>query len=274
MMNLSQKLQAARLENIKIGCLRQEENLYRHVENRKTLALIGHPLDRKQLDCIKLRPEGFGLEITRNTKDRMLQYGDRVIEVNGKDVLKILPGGWIEMLQILTNPVKIVVIRIDDNRDEDGGCIKEDINMIQTRLHEKLYEERHMSKELSSVRKQKDDLTRENTRLCHRIQYLEEHVSSLQSGLRQVRDSLAQTLNTNVLDTLHNLDSTCQGPDMEHHVASVHVSNSNDEQCSSSTSGIYSVEESDEGVSCEESWRSTLETQTKRKQKLLWSSPG
>ena len=64
--------------------------------------------------------------------------------------------------------------------------LKDDIAMIQTRLSEKLREGRTVSLELTSVQTQRDKLASENTRLSHRIQYLEEQVASLESGMKQV----------------------------------------------------------------------------------------
>merc|ERR1712012_1541033 len=71
-----------------------------------------------------------------------------------------------------------------------------------TRLSEKLREGRHVSLELASVQQQRDKLAGDNTRLSHRIQYLEEQVAHLESGMKRVRDSLAQTLNTEIMDTI------------------------------------------------------------------------
>ena len=69
--------------------------------------------------------------------------------------------------------------------------LKDDIAMIQTRLSEKLREGRTVSLELGSVQTQRDKLAAENTRLGHRIQYLEEQVASLESGMKQVRRRVA-----------------------------------------------------------------------------------
>ena len=133
-----------------------------------------------------------------------MHAGDRVIEVNGEDVLRILPGAWQTILENINPPAKVVLLRSMDatgqanggqNQVGDDGYkfdvthvngLKDDIAMIQTRLSEKLREGRHVSLELASVQQQRDKLAGDNTRLSHRIQYLEEQVAHLESGMKQV----------------------------------------------------------------------------------------
>jgi len=147
--------------------------------------------------------------------------------------------------------------------------LKDDIAMIQTRLSEKLREGRTVSLELTSVQTQRDKLASENTRLSHRIQYLEEQVASLESGMKQVRDSLAQTLNTEIMDTIQKLDKIGKTEasvfQKGGHVAHVTVSDSAHAQeaghYSSGTSGVYSSVEGSEGSNSPEynSWRSRVQ---------------
>ena len=62
---------------------------------------------------------------------------------------------------------------------EEGGelaGLQEDIALIQSRLEEKLREGRDMGSILHLVQREKEGLERENTRLNHRIFYLEEQV--------------------------------------------------------------------------------------------------
>jgi len=281
MMNLSQKIQTARMENVKMSALKEiskQENLYRNVENSKTSLLYGHQLDKQHLENICVRYEGFGLEIREDSQDEKLQAGDRVIEINGEDVLRILPASWNSMLEVTQPPIKIVVLRSVEPVGNDNATssdlkfdvahvngLKDDIAMIQTRLSEKLREGRHVSLELASVQMQRDKLAGDNTRLSHRIQYLEEQVAHLESGMKQVRDSLAQTLNTEIMDTIQKLDKIGRSETVFQkggHVAHVHVPAANDEQYSSSTSGIYSVEGSEGSNSPEyNSWRSRVQPQ-------------
>merc|ERR1719483_1820173 len=149
-------------------------------------------------------------------------------------------------------PCKILLMRMKENKYQldksDVNGLKDDIALIQFRLSEKLQEGRHVSSELTAVQKEKEKLFAENTRLNHRIEYLEDQVNDLENGMKQVRDSLTQTLNTEILDTIQKLDRIGKSGMTETifqkggHVAHVQVAASGDEQYSSTTSGIYSVE--------------------------------
>ena len=207
MMNLSQKIQSARMENVKMSALKEiskQENLFRNVENNQNTFVTGRQLERHHLDSIAIRYEGFGLEVRDDSQDDKLMAGDRVIEVNGEDVLRMMPGTWASLLETAQPPYRVVLLRtveISGGHGEAGGGqadnfkfdvthvngLKDDIAMIQTRLSEKLREGRTVSLELGSVQTQRDKLAAENTRLGHRIQYLEEQVASLESGMKQVR---------------------------------------------------------------------------------------
>ena len=206
MMNLSQKIQTARMENVKMSALKEiskQESLFRNVEAAKTTLLVGHLVDRQQLDTVGLRYEGFGLEVREDSEDQKLLAGDRVIEVNGEDVLRLLPGAWASLLEAAAGQVKVVVLRAvagaGAGESEGGGAeggakfsvrhvagLKDDIAMIQSRLSEKLREGRHVSLELAAVQQQRDTLAGDNTRLQHRIHFLEDQVANLESGMKQV----------------------------------------------------------------------------------------
>ena len=206
MMNLSQKIQTARMENVKMSALKEiskQESLFRNVEAAKTTLLVGHLVERQQLDTVGVRYEGFGLEVREDTADQQLLAGDRVIEVNGEDVLRLLPAAWASMLEAAAGPVKVVVLRAvagagagdSEGGGAEGGAkfsvrhvagLKDDIAMIQSRLSEKLREGRHVSLELAAVQQQRDDLAGDNTRLQHRIHFLQDQVANLESGMKQV----------------------------------------------------------------------------------------
>ena len=151
--------------------------------------------------------------------------------------------------------MKVVVLRSSSTQADHVTGLKEDIALIQTRLSEKLQEGRSVSLELSAVQQQREKLVADNTRLRHRIHYLEDQVNHLEGGMKQVRDSLAQTLNSDIMDTIHKLEkvgekvfSDC---DLE---TGLGVAG---EHSSSSTSGIYSCEGSEGSNSPQyKSWRS------------------
>ena len=270
MMNLSQKMQTARVESVKARAVKEmsrQESLFKTVHNSQASVLQAHSLDRQQLSVVVTRYEGFGLEVGQDDGEK-LQAGDRLIEVNGENVLRMLGGGWQTLLDKLTYPVRVVTMRVVEGGQEGHhphqykfdvhhvNGLKEDIALIQTRLSEKLQEGRSVSLELSAVQQQRDKLASDNTRLRHRIHYLEDQVTHLEGGMKQVRDSLAQTLNTEIMDTIHKLDKIGRPEGGGGHVAQVQVTASD----SSSTSGVYSVEGSEGSNSPEyNSWRSRTE---------------
>ena len=60
----------------------------------------------------------------------------------------------------------------------------EDIALIQSRLEEKLRESQIVSVKIDTAQKEKKDMLQDNTRLNHRIAYLEEYMRDLQFGLK------------------------------------------------------------------------------------------
>ena len=271
MLNLSQKMAAARAESVKVRAVKEkagQESLYRRVDQSQTSLLQADRLDRAQLASVTLRQEGFGLELGEEVPGNKLKVGDRIIEINGENVVKVLGPAWQVMKDQFTFPVKVVAMRVVQPQQESNqykfdvahvNGLKDDIALIQSRLSEKLQEGRHVSLELSVVQQQRDKLVSDNTRLRHRIQYLEDQVTHLEGGMKQVRDSLAQTLNTEIMDTITKLDKIGRSGESEAvfqrggHVAQVQVTASD----SSSTSGVYSVEGSEGSNSPEyNSWRS------------------
>ena len=67
---------------------------------------------------------------------------------------------------------------------KENNCFMEDIALIQSRLEEKLSESQIVSVELDTAQKEKKDMLQDNTRLNHRIAYLEEYMRDLQFGLK------------------------------------------------------------------------------------------
>ena len=239
MLSLSQRIKDLKIEESKMKReLANQDCLYKIIPENKKIVLVTLSLDRKQtFTGVRMRGEGGGLETINDTVDEMVTPGDRVIEVNGENVLRIQEVRWREMREAALYPAKIVLMKTEETQNPSGNKMTEDIAMIQTRLSEKLREGRHVSQELASVQCERDALSRENTCLVARLRCLEDQVESLQSGMRHVRDSLATCLNTGVLDTLRD---TCHaGRD------------------SSSTSGLGSAEDGSDGSSSSQhnSWR-------------------
>jgi hypothetical protein len=142
----------------------------------------------------------FGVQVSQPMFN--LQEGDLVLEVNGESVLGVGEEEWQERRSRATahQPWRLVVGRWANPADEaaagagsrNNGCLEmvgggggselaglqEDIALIQSRLEEKLREGRDMGSILHLVQREKEGLERENTRLNHRIFYLEEQVYS------------------------------------------------------------------------------------------------
>jgi hypothetical protein len=127
-----------------------------------------------------------------------LKEGDIVLELNGESCLGLGEEEWQERRRSVTpappphhhqQPWRIVIgrrppveeeERTNGGREEGGELagLQQDIALIQSRLEEKLREGRDMGSILQMVQREKEGLERENTRLNHRIFYLEEQVGS------------------------------------------------------------------------------------------------
>jgi len=296
--NLSQKIQSLRMANEKdsfVDDVGKEECLYKYITKYEITFLVAADLESaREVSCLRVRYEGIGVEVAEGLESRQLNPGDRLVELAGEPVLRILGEEWDKLAANLAFPCKAVVMRGKEssrqvaaqNPTSDVNGLRDDIAMIQSRLETKLKEGRNLSTELNSVTADKQKLQNENTRLNHRIEYLEDQVAELENGMKAVRDSLAHTLNTEIQDTITKLDAIGKAgiPMTEAlfqkggHVAHVKVpmaavleglGGQQDEQLSTATSGIYSVEGSSEGSNSPESssFRSRVDAGEKR-----WSS--
>ena len=280
MMNLSQKMQTARVESVKARAVKElarQESLFSAVQSSQTSLLAALSLERQELAGVVERYEGFGLQVGGEGGGEKLRPGDRIIEVNGENVVRMLGGAWQSLLAQLSFPARVVVLRVVEGQEGQGSQpsqfkfdaahvngLKEDIALIQTRLSEKLQEGRSVSLELSAVQQQREKLVADNTRLRHRIHYLEDQVNHLEGGMKQVRDSLAQTLNTDIMETIQKLDSIGKEGGAEYpgnNVAQVKVTDSG--VCSDESEGSSSPQY--------RSWRSAPASATSQQR---WSSPG
>ena len=224
MLNLSQKIQTVRVESVKARAVKEmsrQESLYSAVQPSQVSLVEALSLDRQELGGLVTRQEGFGLEVGEEERSgAKLQAGDRVIEINGENVVRILSSSWPPLLAQLRSPVKVVVLRSVQASQQAHQAhhvmgLKEDIALIQTRLSEKLQEGRSVSLELSAVQQQRDKLGSDNTRLRHRIQYLEDQVTHLEAGMKQVEDMAVRLCDSS--STLLSLPGEgLAGPDSEH----------------------------------------------------------
>ena len=168
--------------------LTELECLHNYVKYVGVTVLTACEMTSENIGCLSIRPEGFGLYVSQEVMPD-LKVGDRVMELNAKDVFKIVSEDWDSLKSELRFPCEAVFmhskIRGKESYKEDNG-LKEEISMIQSRLEQKLCEGRNVSTELEKVQKEKTAIFQENTRLNHRIAYLEEHTQDLQYGLKQV----------------------------------------------------------------------------------------
>ena len=169
----------------------ERESLYSAVQPGQVSLVVALSLEREELGGLVTRQEGFGLQVGEEGGGAKLQAGDRVIEMNGSAVVRILSSSWPPLLAQLRSPVKVVVLRSvppshQAHQAHHVTGLKEDIALIQSRLSEKLQEGRSVSLELSAVQQQRDKLAGDNTRLRHRIHYLEDQVTHLEAGMKQV----------------------------------------------------------------------------------------
>jgi len=284
LINMEQDIQAlqVKLEQHKIRKrLMEGESIYSIAAKEDISYLVTAEIVENLSNLMTLREEGFGLYIAYNDNNSKFNEGDRVIEINGSPVLKIVSEEWDKMRQTSNNPSLVVALRTqtginqENHRNKDLTGLQDDIVLIQSRLEQKLKEGRNVSSELQLVEEERGNLRSENLRLNHRIFYLEEQVSDLQRSLRQVRDSLSRTLNTEIQDTLKKLD-TVGAPLAQtvfqkgSHIAKVAVPVSTTldgipDGSSTSTSGVYSVADSDGSISPESAnFRARLRTKYMR----------
>ena len=142
--------------------VRQTGCLYTAVQAGQVCLLAALSVEREEVAGLETaRPhQACGLQVGHQGPGARLQPGDRVIEINGENVLKITSSTWPSLLAGLRSPVKVVVLRSvpaspGQQADHVTG-LKEDIALIQTRLSEKLQEGRSVSLELSAVQQQRD----------------------------------------------------------------------------------------------------------------------
>ena len=208
-MNITQKLRhlVARKEN------QYQNNLNSYLAKHKKVILLSQEILKDDLRQIKLKYGGCGLEILATASDT-LAVGDRIVEVNGENVCYNSDRStWHELRKRLLQPYQVVVMRWDRTQQShdsgsvpDNNALQDNIALIQTRLSLKLKEGRNVTNVLKSVKEEKDKLHMENTRLNHRISYLEEMCGEMERGMTQARNSLANTLNVDIQKTLlsHN----------------------------------------------------------------------
>ena len=195
-LNISQKIQVIKMNKEKLKYtaeLTKQESLYKTVKGVDVPIVGACEVNSEDFWCFGIQREGFGVTVSHEGGSE-LKIGDRLLELDGTNVLKITREDWESLKSELNYPCRAVVIRAKtmskdycDKQGTDVNNLKEDIALIQSRLEQKLSDGRNTSTELEIVQKEKKAMLEENTRLHHRIAYLEEHTKDLQIGLKQVK---------------------------------------------------------------------------------------
>ena len=149
------------------------------------MRLVSVKITKDIMKQTKLKYEGCGLEISA-TASNTLAVGDRILEVNGEGVVDIDRNNWHKMRKRLTQPYQAVVMRVDTKHGRgsevlsDDTALEDNIALIRTRLEMKLKEGGNVKNELKSVTEERDKLRMANTRLHHRVAYLEDRFGEME----------------------------------------------------------------------------------------------
>merc|ERR1712117_941280 len=143
--------------------LTKQESLYSNVKGVDMTTVTACELESDHFWCFDIRKEGFGVVVGHEDEGVLnLKIGDRVLELDGRDVFKITRDEWDNLKSDLNYPCKVVIMRMKnigkeqpDKENNDVNNLKEDIALIQRRLEQKLSDGRTISSELEIVQKEK-----------------------------------------------------------------------------------------------------------------------
>ena len=165
-------------------------SLFSIISKNNPITLVRQELSKDHISCIDMRTDDSGLEWKSDSAAANLEPGDKVLEVNGENILRISNASWMKLKQGLEYPVHVVMIRGEDDRDDadkkESTNWSEDLILVQDRLEKKLSDEKAQSIELKREVKERKRLERENTQLKHRIAFLEDQAEYFQLALKQV----------------------------------------------------------------------------------------
>ncbi|XP_068214217.1 serine/threonine-protein kinase fray2 isoform X2 [Palaemon carinicauda] len=175
-----------------------------------------HVIPRPPMGCI----------IDWAVEDTKLKKGDRLLEVNGSNVV----GAGLEMVTRLmgaSNHLNLVIARPTVGT---GTCGRRSDGRVEKQLEDRSREVKDLVSRLDKALKEKEIMKSDNTRLNHRISYLEEQVSELQTSLQKMREStLGHSEGEAIVTTSHpgaTVIQVFQKGDQKLAVASPDVNNS------------------------------------------------
>ncbi|XP_042204537.1 uncharacterized protein LOC121854161 isoform X3 [Homarus americanus] len=137
----------------------------------------------------------LGCVIDWATDDTRLKKGDRLLEVNGENVV----GRALELVTRLMGSAPHLTLVIARPTTGTGGRRAE--GRLEKQLEDRAREIKDLVARLDKALKDKDTLKSDNTRLNHRIGYLEEQVSDLQSTLNRTREAALNHTNGEAIVT-------------------------------------------------------------------------
>ena len=163
-LNISQKIQVIKMNTEKqkyTAELTKHESLYKTVKGANLTIVAACEVNREDFWCFGIRQEGFGVTVSQEGGSE-LKIGDRLLELDGKNVLKITREDWDSLKSEMNYPCKAVLMRAKtiskdycDKEGTDVNNLKEDIALIQSRLEQKLSDGRNTSTELEIVQKER-----------------------------------------------------------------------------------------------------------------------
>ena len=178
-----------------------QNSLNTFLTKNSNVRLISVKITKEVMKQTKLRYGGCGLEITATVSDN-LAVNDRIVEVNGENILNIERSSWHEKRKRLTQPYMAVIMRVDTEQEPSSdewskygrgdkvvaeeNAMQDNIALIQKKLEMKLKEGGNVKNELKKVKEERDKLQMENLRLNHRISYLEEMFVEIGAGKMKV----------------------------------------------------------------------------------------
>ncbi|XP_053633109.2 uncharacterized protein sprt isoform X2 [Cherax quadricarinatus] len=131
----------------------------------------------------------LGCVIDWATDDTRLKKGDRLLEVNGENVV----GRGLEQVTRLmgsSSHLNLVIAR-----PTTGTAGRRSEGRHEKQMEERTREIKELIARLDKALKEKETLRSDNTRLNHRIGYLEEQVSELQASLSRTREAVLNHTN-------------------------------------------------------------------------------
>ena len=147
---------------------------------------------------------------------------DRLLELNGQHVFGHRKGAVLQLLAAAAAPLRLLVVRCQPpglaGRRGSGrelATLREEMALLAGRLEQKTRENKSLHAEKERCARETEMCRSENTRLSHRIGYLDEQVHELQGHLDKIRGVTEHSLRR----SKHDVHVFTKGP----HTATIPV---------------------------------------------------